>query len=582
MNGGRATMDPLDRELLYKALVGVAEDMMVTVIRTSRSTIVKNSLDFSACICDADGNLVAQGLALPGHLGSTMPALKGCLDHFGDDIDPGDILLSNDPYAGAQHLNDLFMFKPVYDVAGERLGFLSLVVHHSDMGGRAPGGQATDSTEIHQEGLRIPPSKFHSGGRPSPTLYRLIEANVRVSDQVMADVRAQVAALDIGERHFHQVAEDLGPATVRHGMAELLDHAERMTRTSITALPDGVAEFTEWNDDCGLPSEPVKIQVRITVAGDTIAVDYAGTDAQTTGSINANFEWTASCTYAAIRTALDPSIPTNAGFYRPIRIAAPRGSFVNTEYPAPVGSRGQVGYRVRSVVLGALALHLKGRMPACIGGSDYCFAMSGRRPNGRPFLCVETHVVTGHGGGPDRDGQDAGPYCLANAANVPVEVLESEFPLIVEEYGFLPDSEGPGRFRGALGIVRQYRFLADAVLTVRSDRQYAQPWGLFGGSVSARPRLLLDPGAGCRELPSKFVGPFSEDQVLRVEMAGGGGYGNPFERDPGAILDDVRQEKITIAHAEAAYGVVINPVDLEVDGPATARCRRLHPKPPRP
>ncbi len=574
MNRSVEAMDPLTRELLYKGLVGVAEDMMVTVIRTSRSTIVKNSLDFSACICDANGNLVAQGLALPGHLGSTMPALKGCLDHFGDDIAPGDILLSNDPYAGAQHLNDLFMFKPVYDAAGERLGFLSLVVHHTDMGGRAPGGQATDSTEIYQEGLRIPPSKFHCGGRPNVTLYRLIEANVRVPDQVMADVRAQVAALETGERHFRQVVEDLGPATVRHGMMELIDHAERMTRASISALPDGEAEFTEWNDDCGLPSEPVKIRVTITVAGDTIAVDYAGTDAQTSGSINANIEWTASCTYAAIRTALDPSIPTNAGFYRPVRISAPQRSFVHTEHPAPVGSRGQVGYRVRSAVLGALALHLKGRVPACIGGSDYCFAMSGRRQDGRPFLCVETHVVTGHGGGPDRDGQDAGPYCLANAANVPVEVLESEFPLIVEEYGFLPGSEGPGCFRGALGIVRQYRFLADSVLTVRSDRQHVQPWGLFGGSSSTRPRLLLNPGAAGRELPSKFVQPFSEDQVLRVEMAGGGGYGNPFERDPGAVLDDVRQEKIGIAHAEAAYGVVVDPVAVEVDRPATARCRR--------
>ena len=567
-------LDPIRRELIYKALVSVAEVMIVTIIRTSRSVIVKSSLDFSACICDADGDLVAQGVALPGHLGSMMPALRGCLDRFADDLAPGDILVSNDPYSGAQHLNDLFLFKPAYDADGRRIAFLCTVVHHSDMGGRAPGGQATDSTEIFQEGLRIPPSRLYRRGQPDDMLFRLIAANVRVSDQVMGDIRAQVAAVAAAEQQLARVLADYGAETVRRAMGDVIDYAERLTRASIAALPDGEAEFTEWNDDCGLPSEPVKIQVKVVVRGDTVAVDYAGTDRQTTGSINANFEWTQSCTFAAIRTVLDPAIPTNAGFYRPIAITAPPATFVNTTLPAPVGSRGQMGYRVRSVVLGALALLFKGRVPACIGGSDYCLAMAGQRDSGEAFLCVETHVITGHGGGPDRDGQDGGPYCLANAANVPVEVLESEFPVRVEAYGFLPDSGGPGRYRGALGLVRQYRLLTDAMLNVRSDRQHFPPWGLFGGQASAKPRLALNPGRGETALPSKFVRPFGRDQVIRVQMAGGGGFGEPLARDPAAVLEDVRQEKISIEHARTAYGVAIDSTTLTVDREATETLRR--------
>ena len=455
-------LNPFTRELLQNALAGISDSMMVSVMRTSRSTIVKNNLDFSSSICDSQGRQAAQGLALPGHLGSTMPALKGCLDYFGDDIHPGDILASNDPYAGASHLNDIFMFKPFCAANGQRLGFLSLILHHTDMGGRVPGGQATDSTQIFQEGLRIPPSKICEAGVLNRTLYRVIEKNVRVPNQVLADLRAQMSALDSGEREVQKLLAEFAADEFAAYMADMIDYSERLTRAGIAALPDGQAEFTEWIDDYGVEgTEPVRIQVKLTIAGDCIDVDFAGTSVQKTGALNVNYAFTASCTYAAVRTALDPRIPNNAGFYRPITVRAPEGSFVNVRFPAALGARGQGGYRIRTVVLGALAQILPERMTACPGGSDFCIVFAGKDDREQDFLFVESHIVTGHGASNFQDGQEGGAYCLGNVANVPVEVLESENPVRIEEYGFLPDTGGPGRHRGALGVVRQYRLLAD-------------------------------------------------------------------------------------------------------------------------
>jgi N-methylhydantoinase B len=536
--------------------------MIVTVIRTSRSIVVKNNLDFSSCVCDANGQLVAQGLALPAHLGAMMPALKGCMDFFGDDIHPGDIMASNDPYSGASHLNDVFMFAPVFSASGARIAFVCLILHHTDMGGRVPGGNATDSTEIFQEGLRIPPSKIYEAGKP----------NVRVPDMVIGDMRSQISALMVAERELVKLFDDYDPDELKVYMVDLIDYSERLTRAGIAALPDGSVEFTDWNDDDGAGGGPVKIYVKLTVKGDEMTVDFTGTSPQTSGALNPNFWFTASCSYAAIRTVLDADIPNNAGFFRPITVIAPEGCFVNPMFPAPVGARGQAGYRVRSVVLGVLAQLLPDRMPACPGGSEMAIVFAGYHPDRSPFLLLEFHNMTGLGGGPNQDGQDAGPYCLGNVANVSAEVIEAESPVLLEEYAFLPDTGGPGTHRGALGIVRQFRLLAEkATVQVRSDRQLHQPWGLQGGGGGAPGKCIMDPATDAVVTASKFIDIMKKDQVFRGEMPGSGGHGDPFLRDPDAVLEDVRQEKVTPAHARAAYRVVID--GDSVDAAATAALR---------
>jgi N-methylhydantoinase B len=569
-------IDPVKREIIRSALTTIADNMIVSVMRTSRSTVVKNNLDFSSAICSAGGELVAQGLALPVHLGATMPALRGCLDWCGSDLAPGDILASNDPYAGGSHLNDVFMFKPIF-VGGELIMILSLILHHTDMGGRVPGGNAADSTEIYQEGLRIPPCKIFEKGKLNQTLWRIIENNVRVPDRVLADMRAQIAALEAAAKEVNKLLERYDARELGVYMLDLVDYAERLARESIRKLPQGRVEFTEWNDDDGVGGGPVKIQCALTVADDEIIVDFKGTSSPAGGALNTNYWFTASCTYAALRTVLDPTIPNNAGVYRPIRVIAPEGSFVNPVFPAPFGARGQGGYRVRTVVLGALAKLMPERMPACPGGSEFAIVVAGygdgpRRP---PFLFLEFHNISGAGATAEHDGQDAGPYALGNQANVPVEILEAEAPLLVEEYAFLADSEGAGRRRGALGIVRQYRMLAsEATLQVRSDRQLHAPWGMAEGMAGAPARTYLRSASQDFEAaPSKFIRTVKRGDVFRAELPGSGGYGNPLARELALVEEDFRQGKITRERARQIYGAEIDPATGKADARKSAQLR---------
>ena len=569
-------IDPVKRELIKNALVSICDTMLVMIVRTARSTNIKNTMDFSAALCDGAGQLVAQGLAVPAHLGAIMPALKGCLDYFGDDIAAGDILTSNDPYAGCSHLNDIFMFKPVfYD--GERVAVLCLILHHTDLGGRVPGGNAADSGEIFQEGLRIPPSKIHAAGQPNKTLLRVLEHNTRIPERMMGDIYAQIAALNTAEKELSALIAATRPAVMQRYMAELIDYTERLTRAKIAALPDGSTEFTDWNDDDGAGSGPVKFHVKLTKKGDEFVVDFSGTAPQGRGALHLNYAFTASCSYAALRCVIDPDIPNNAGFYKPITVIAPVGSFVNVRFPAALGARGQGGYRVRSSVLGALAQLLPDRVPACAGGSEFAIVFAGYEGETRKsFLHLEFHNTSGQGGGPDRDGQDGGPYCIGNLANVPVELIEAENPLLVEEYAFIPDSGGAGKYRGALGISRQYRLLAEeAIVQLRSDRHLHGCYGLFGGKSGALAQSMLIPATEQRQaVPSKFVRTLRRGAVFRGEMAASGGYGDPYTRDPASVLEDVRQEKITLAHALREYGVVIiDAATATVDMTATAALR---------
>lgn len=552
-------INPIRRELLKNALVTIADNALVMVTRTARTANVKNSMDFSSAICNAAGALAAQGMAVPVHLGVVMPALKGCTDHFGEDIAEGDVLASNDPYSGCSHLNDIFTFKPIY-VDGKRVAFVSLVLHHTDLGGRVAGGNAADSQEIWEEGLRIPPVKLREKGRDNGAIFGIIASNSRVPDRVIGDLNAQLAALDEAGREVEAIARQMGPAAFDAYLADLIRHAEELTRTAISALPDGEVEFEEWNDDDGVGNGPIRLHCRLTKRGSEIEVDYSGTQDDTGGAVHCNWEFAVSCTYASLRTVLPDEVPNNAGLYAPIKVIGRPGSFVSVQYPAAVGSRGQIGFRLRSIVLGALAKLLPGRMPACAGGSEFAIVASGTQKladgSRRRFLHLEFHNNTGLGGGPDQDGQDAGPYCIGNLANVPVELIESENPIRVERYEFIPDSGGDGQYRGALGLRRDYRFLtANVRVQVRSDRYTSKPWGIFGGGQGAGGRIVSNPGTAKElALPSKFIRTFEAGEILSVAMAAAGGYGPASKRDRTAIERDIRQGKMSEAHAAKVYG----------------------------
>ena len=568
--------DPTSLELIRNALESIADAMAITLYRTSRSAVVRLGWDFSTAVLTAKGDLVGQGMCHPIHLGGMMPALQGCLRRYGDDVHPGDILITNDPYEGAQHLPDVYLFKPVF--YGDRLiGYVGAICHQSDIGGRVPGGQGFDNTEIYQEGLRIAPLKLYDSGEPSETLYRLIEKAVRGPERVLGDLTAEVTSVNLGERELVKVVERFGLERYEQLIGELIDYTEQLTRAAIRALPDGSWDFADYLDGDGITDDPIKIQVRVTKTADRIHVDFDGTSPQCTGSIVGLFHMNTNFVHMALRCLLGADLPSTAGFFRPITITAPPGTFVNPLPPAAVGARQVGGRRINHAVWGALAQMAPARVFACPGGCDGGIATSGvEQTDGVPrsWVLTEGFNETACGGRPDRDGMDGQGSNITNQANTPVELLEMEYPVKVLEYGLVADTEGAGKFRGGVAMVRTYEYLHDGtVVRVRFDRTRRPPWGLFGGQAPAPPKAMLVSGDEGRELPGKSTVAVKRGDRLITQWCGAGGYGDPLERDPAHVLADVVEEKLTAARAHAVYGVVVDEARRLIDSDATWRRR---------
>ena len=563
----------VELELLRNTLESVVDEMALTVVRTAYSTTLKNAMDFSTGLCDPDGNLIAQGLCIPMHIGSLPDGLSAVLNRYRGSIADGDLFILNDPYEGGAHLPDIYLYKPVF-IAGDLLGFVSVIAHHTDIGGRVAGGNACDSTEIYQEGLRIPPLRLYEAGKPVRALFDLIDRNVRVSHRVLGDLRAQLAACHIGEREVRKLSARHGKDRLKAGFDQLLDYAERLTRAEIAAFPDGVYPFTDLIDDDGIDPGPIPITVTITVSGDRLTADFEGTAKQVRGAINCTRSTTKSVVYAGLRCLMRSDIPTNSGFFRAVEVRIPSGCLLNPVLPAPVAARGMTGMRTASVVLGALAQVAPDRVPACEGGGDSGIGISGYRADRTPFSFLE-FLLGCRGGRPDRDGVDGCSSIVANTANNPVEVVEADHPVQILRYGFLPDSGGPGKYRGGLAIVREYRFLeAEATLQIRADRHRARPYGLSGGGPGAHSQSVLTSGGETRVLPSKTLLTLKRDDTLHHTLSGAGGYGDPFTRDPSKVLDDVLNEKVTPAAAERDYGVAVDPGTWTVDLARTESLRK--------
>ena len=334
----------IELELLKNSSESVADQMALTIVRTARSSVVKESMDFSTALVNAQGEVVAQGLCQPRYMCAIPTAVEAVLSRYKDKFEPGDIYALNDPYEGGTHLPDIYLFKPTF-FDGQLLGLACAILHHTDVGGRVAGGNASDSTEIYQEGLRIPPVKFHDRGQSNETLLRIIEKNVRVPDKVMGDFRAQVAGCELGERGYQELARRYGPTRLEELFGRLLDYTEELTRKAIRCLPDGAWNFTDHIDNDGITEDPVPINVNVIKDGDTIVADYTGTSPQVKGAINATLSYTTSITYACVKSVLGVDIPNNSGFFRPMKVIAPEGSFVNPRMPGPVAARGRSGHR---------------------------------------------------------------------------------------------------------------------------------------------------------------------------------------------------------------------------------------------
>ena len=381
--------DPVAFELFKNALIAIADEMALTITRTTYSGVLKDNMDFSTAFCDGEGRLIAQGLTLPGHLGSLPTALKSALDRFGDSIVDGDVLCLNDPYAGGMHLPDIFVFKPIFH-EGRRMAFAATICHHTDVGGRVAGSNAADSTEIYQEGLRIPPTKLYSAGQPNETIFDLLRTNVRLPVQVEADLRAQLAACHIAERQFLEIVEDQGADQAINLMDELINYSERLARAAISKLPDGEWSFEDWIDDDGVDlGKPIRLFVTFRKSGDRIQADWTGSNPQVRGAINNTFSYTQAASYCAIRCVLDGDIPTNEGFFRAIDVVAPLGTIANMQLPGACAARGLTGFRMLDCALGALAMMAPDKVMAASDGGNTGISIGGWDADRKPFVYVD-------------------------------------------------------------------------------------------------------------------------------------------------------------------------------------------------
>ena len=566
------TIDPFEFELFKNALLSVADEMAVTVHRTTYSAVLRDNLDYSTAFFDARGRMVAQGFSLPGHLGSMPTALAAILRRFGGAMRPGDVFALNDPFDGGMHLPDIFVFRPIF-VDGTLMAFACSISHHTDVGGRVAGSNAADSTETYQEGLRIPPTRIHDAGVPNETFFALLAANVRVPAKVAGDMRAQLSACHIAEQAFLALCAQHGPAKVTRLMDALLDYAERMARAEIAKLPDGRFEFEDWLDDDGITlGVPVPIKVAIIKAGDGITFDWTGCAPQVKGALNCTLSYTMSASYCALMCVIENAVPNNEGVFRAITVVAPEGTIANCVLPAATAARGLTGFRMMDAVFGAFARMVPDRVFACSDGGNTNISFGGYYADRSPFIYCD-FTCSAWGGRPWADGLDGNSNIFANMAGQSIEVTEAEQPVRIECYELLADRGGAGQFRGGAPYRRAYRFLEEeAVLSVRSDRRTIRPYGLYGGEPGAASLNSIARAGGAPEIyPSKFHGVLHRGDVLVHELPGAGGWGDPLSREPGRVEADVRNGFVSLDAARARYGVVL--ADGAVDAAATEALR---------
>jgi N-methylhydantoinase B len=565
--------DPIAFELFKNAIFSIADEMALTVFRTTYSGVLKDNMDFSTGFADADGRLAAQGLTLPGHLGSVPTAMQSIMRHFKDDMAPGDVFIMNDPFDGGMHLPDIFIFKPLYH-NGERLAFAATVCHHCDVGGRVAGSNASDSTEIYAEGLRIAPMKLYEAGKINKTIMTFIERNVRLPVQLFGDLRAQLAACHIAEQQFAELVKRFGAAETKHYMQETIDYAERLTRAALAELPDGEWSFEDWIDDDGVDyGKPIRLFVTIKKTGDKMLVDWTGTSPQVKGAINNTLSYTKAASYTGIRSVLPPGIPNNEGVFRAIEVICPPGTVGNGVLPAACAARGLTGFRMTDCMFGALAMMLPDKVKAAGDGGNTGVSIGGWSKERKPFIYVD-FTCGAWGARPWADGLDGNSHMFANMASHSIEVTEAEHPIQLLAYEFVADKAGAGRFRGGVPFMRDYKLTEDeATLQVRSDRRTHRPFGLYGGSPGAPSSNTLNPDTAPRDLPSKLTMTIKKGDVFRHVLAGAGGWGDPLERDPSAVLRDVRNELLSPPRALADYGVVVDTTQWAVDTAATEAAR---------
>lgn len=551
------SIDVVTLNILSQALTSITEEMGLNLRRAAYSTIIREAMDYSTALLDIDGNLVAQSVRIPIHLLSMAMALRGCFQkHPPATIGPDDILITNDPYAGAQHLPDIFIFKPVY-YQGQLIAFTGTTGHHLDVGGGGVGSMNASATDIYQEGFRIPSVKVSISRDLNGGLFeQIFAANIRDPYQTIGDLYAQLAANRTGEERLNELVQKYGLEIVWDGMAEVLNYAERRSREEITKVPDGAYKGFDYMDSDVFDDVPLRIEVTVYVQGDQIVVDFEGTVSQAKGPVNAPFTATVSAAQTAVKSVLtDQTVPPNSGCFRPIEVRAPYGSLLNPKPPAPVRARVNTACRAFTAVMRAFAQVIPERVISSGFETTTAIHFALLR-DGRYHLFTEP-LRAGYGASDRNDGVDMVSTSMSNCANTPVEAAEISTPFLrLQRYDLIQDSGGAGRHRGGFGARREYEILEDGVeFTCFADRHKLRPWGIFGGQEGTTGRLIVRRNDEEIRLQPLDRFELRKDDVLVAETGGGGGYGNPRERDRELVRRDLREERISRKTALEVYGL---------------------------
>jgi N-methylhydantoinase B len=563
-----AGLDPVTLTVLDNYLTSTCRDMGVTMMTTAYSPIFNESLDFSCVIFDPRGQMLAQAEFCPSQIGTIKFTVEWTIAELGlEAFEPGDVVIHNDPYRGSGHVPEHMLLRPVF-WEGELVAFVANVAHMSEVGAKTPGGLSGDATEIFQEGLLIPPVKIKRRGEDVADIWKMVLANHRTPRVTYGDFRAMMASLELAERRLHALIAEQSIETFRAGGDELIAIAERRMRAEIEEIPDGVYTFEDAIEDDGIGEGSFPMKLELTIDGSEIVADFTGSARQAVGPVNAIYAVTASAIYNAFLHLTDSTIPRNEGCYRPFTIIAPRGTIVNCEFPAPVaGGNTETSPRITDMVFGALADAIPERVVASCGGTSSPFLFGGRDPRTGELYAHFHFEGVGWGGRPDADGNDMIVTINGNCRNTPVEVFETRYPAFrIESYRLTADSGGPGTFRGGLGGERIFTVTVDEV-TVGAllNRMRADPWGVLGGGAGARGGLWVRRG-GEQEWrtfveefgtasPSKFSGvTLREGDQVKIVMPGGGGYGNPRERDRERIEHDLQEGFVSAEAAREQYG----------------------------
>ena len=548
------TMDPIRFEVLRSAFVAASDEMGEALRRSAYSTNIKTRADFSCALFDSELRLIAQSFSQPVHLASMSRMIPTAVRRYGQDkLEPGDALVMNHPYLGAVHLNDVAIIAPfVRD--GKLLGYAATIAHHVDIGGYAPGGYCI-STELYQEGIIIPPVKIVSRGEILRDTFDLILANLRAPKQSAGDFRAQIAASLLGQRRMGEIIDRFGEETVSAFYDELIQYTERWARQEISALPEGTYQGECLLDDDGVTDKPIRLVLQATIKDGRVSFDLTGTDAQRPSPMNATLTQTYSPLAYVIKCLIDSRVPTNEGFYKLIDVTAPEGTVVNAISPVGVVGGWEVAMRLCDLSFRIFSDAMPNKVMASTKSINCHMACGGLDPRTlEQYAFIET-LCGGYGARPTKDGLDAVQSHIQNTENSAIEETENNYPMRITRYELLPDSEGPGRYRGGLGVRRDWKFVDhEATLTIFSDNRKFAPWGLFGGGSGASSKYILNPDGEAKELPSKITLKLKPGDVVSYRTPGGGGYGPVSERKPEAVIEDVKLGKVTEERAREVYG----------------------------